>query len=75
MDGAGNVFSDARLLEAILQGKSQPLKEGVDTLLGDIARWHGAEKPQDDVSILAVELTVASRVRDVSVESVELASS
>ena len=71
MDVAGNAFSNARLLEAILQGRSEPLKEGVDTLLGNIARWQGDEKPQDDISILAVELSVTSRLRDVCVESVE----
>ncbi len=75
MDVAGNPFSDARLLETILHGRPKPLKEGVDALLGNIARWHGAEKPQDDISILAVELTVASRLSDVGVNSVEMASS
>ena len=71
MDAAGNTFSDVRLLEAILQGRSEPLKEGIDALLGNIARWHGAAKPQDDISILAVELTVISGLRDDGVESVE----
>ena len=26
-----------------------------DTLMGEIARWHGSERPQDDISILVVE--------------------
>src|SRR6202040_1271081 len=55
MDPAGKRFGDARLLEAIAQGRSEPLEEGVATLLREIARWHGSESPQDDISILAVE--------------------
>ena len=56
MDPAGEQFGDARLLEAIGQGRSEPLQESVATLLGEIARWHGSERPQDDISILAVEV-------------------
>ena len=41
MDPAGKQFGDARLLEAIGQGRSEPLQEGVATLLEEIARWHG----------------------------------
>ena len=60
MDPAGKLFGDARLLEAIGRGRSGPLQEGVATLLGEVARWHGSESPQDDISILAVEVSVAS---------------
>jgi len=57
MDHAGERFGDARLLEAISRGRSEPLKEGVAALMEEIARWHGFEKPQDDISILAVEIS------------------
>ena len=57
MDPAGKQFGDARLLEAIGRGRSEPLREGVATLLGEIARWHGAENPQDDISILGAEIS------------------
>ena len=60
MDPAGVHFGDVRLLEAIGQGRSETLQESVATLLGAITRWHGSESPQDDISILAVELSVAS---------------
>jgi sigma-B regulation protein RsbU (phosphoserine phosphatase) len=60
MDPAGNQFGNALLLEAIGQGRSKSLQESVASLLGDIARWHGSERPQDDVSILAVEISVAA---------------
>ena len=56
MDPAGEQFGDARLLEAIGQGRSEPLQESVAALLEQIARWHGPERPQDDISILAVEV-------------------
>ena len=69
MDPAGKQFGDARLLEAISQVRSQPLQEGVATLLGQIAQWHRSERPQDDISILAVEVSVASGLGEPSVES------
>jgi phosphoserine phosphatase RsbU/P len=55
MDPAGSRFGDARLLEAIGRARSEPLRESVATLVRQIARWHGSAKPQDDISILAVE--------------------
>src|SRR5687768_7047578 len=60
MDPAGQQFGNARLLEAIEKGRSEPLQESVATLLGAILRWLGSERPQDDISILAVEVSVAS---------------
>jgi sigma-B regulation protein RsbU (phosphoserine phosphatase) len=60
MDADDEPFGDARLLEAIGQGRSEPLQAGVATLLAETARWHGSEKPQDDISILAVELSAAA---------------
>jgi sigma-B regulation protein RsbU (phosphoserine phosphatase) len=69
MDPAGKQFGDARLLEAIGRGRSEPLQEGVATLLEEIARWHGPQRPQDDISILAVEVSVASGSGEAGVES------
>jgi sigma-B regulation protein RsbU (phosphoserine phosphatase) len=60
MDPAGRQFGDARLLDAIGRGRSELLREAVGILLGDVARWHGSERAQDDVSILAVEVSAAS---------------
>jgi phosphoserine phosphatase RsbU/P len=57
MDPAGRQFGDARLREAIGRGRSEPLQEGIAALLAAIARWHGAERPRDDISILAVEVS------------------
>jgi sigma-B regulation protein RsbU (phosphoserine phosphatase) len=58
MDPAGQQFGDARLLEAIRQGRSESLKESVATLLAEIVRWQGPERPRDDISVLAVEVSV-----------------
>lgn len=58
MNPAGDQFGDARLLDAIVQGRSVPLQENVSTLLGEIKRWHGTGRPHDDLSILAVEVSV-----------------
>lgn len=60
MDPAGNQFGNARLLEAIERGRREPLQMSVAALLKEIARWHGSEDPQDDISILAVEVSVAA---------------
>jgi sigma-B regulation protein RsbU (phosphoserine phosphatase) len=60
MDPDGTQFGDVRLLAAIGRGRSEPLKEGVASLLSGLARWHGPGKFQDDISILAVELSVGN---------------
>jgi sigma-B regulation protein RsbU (phosphoserine phosphatase) len=57
MNPAGDQFGEARLLEAIVRGRSEPLQESVTNLLGEITRWHGTARPHDDISILAVEVT------------------
>jgi sigma-B regulation protein RsbU (phosphoserine phosphatase) len=62
MDTDGKQFGDARLLEAIRQGRSEPLKDSLATLLGAIARWRGPARSEDDISILAVEVSVTSTV-------------
>ena len=64
IDPAGKLFGNARLLEAIERGRAEPLKEGVATFLEEVARWHGSERPQDDISILAVEVAPGATVRD-----------
>lgn len=58
MDPAGQQFGDARLLETIGQRRLEPLQESVARLLTTSSQWHGSECPQDDISILAVELSI-----------------
>ncbi len=69
MDSAGEQFGDARLLEAICHGRSESLKESVATLLGEIVRWQGPERPRDDISILAVEVSAGSGLGEPGAES------
>ena len=59
MDPGGKHFGDARLLETIGQGRSEPLQQSVVTLLGEIGRWHGSKRFQDDISILAAEVCLS----------------
>ena len=69
MDLTGKQFGDARLLEAISRGRSESLQEAVDGLFTEITRWHGSERPQDDISILAVEVSGGSDPDEPDVES------
>ena len=59
MDRASERFCDDWLLEVIGRGRSQPQREGegVTALLGELERWRGTAGAQDDVSILAVEIS------------------
>jgi sigma-B regulation protein RsbU (phosphoserine phosphatase) len=63
MNPGGERFGEARLLEAIDRGRAEPLRVGLPSLLGEIAQWQGGERPQDDISILAVELVAAPNPR------------
>ena len=63
MNPGGERFGDARLQEAISQCRAEPLRVGLASLLGEIGRWQGGERPQDDISILAVELVGAPKPR------------
>ena len=60
MDADCRPFGESQLLHAIDQARSQLLNDGVATLGAAIASWHGSEHPQDDISILAVEVSVAT---------------
>jgi sigma-B regulation protein RsbU (phosphoserine phosphatase) len=59
MNPSGERFGDARLMEAISRGRAEPLQEGIASLLAGIMRWSGSEKPQDDISLVAVEIVPA----------------
>lgn len=60
MDPVGEQFGDARLLQAIGRGRSEPLQDDVSALLGEVERWRGAASAQDDITILAVEVSAAA---------------
>ncbi|MGI9015086.1 MAG: SpoIIE family protein phosphatase [Phycisphaerales bacterium] len=62
MNPDGDQFGEARLLNAIAQGRSVPLQENVANILAEITRWHDPGRLHDDISILAIEVSVASEV-------------
>ncbi len=68
MSPTGAQFGNGRLLNAIGRARSQPLQEGVAALMMEIERWQGTERPHDDLSMLAVEISVASGTGKLGVE-------
>lgn len=60
MNHAGKQFGIGRVLQAIEKGRSGPLQESITQLMNEIAEWHGYEKPQDDISIVASEIMITS---------------
>jgi serine phosphatase RsbU (regulator of sigma subunit) len=71
MDPAGELFGNARLMEAIGQGRSVPLQERVTVVLEELERWRGPASAQDDISIVAVEVLVTPRPGEPSEEKAE----
>ena len=70
LDEAGAQFGDDRLLEAIGRGREVPLSEAVTALLGAIQRWRGTAGAQDDVSILAVEISAVANQAEPALKTV-----
>jgi sigma-B regulation protein RsbU (phosphoserine phosphatase) len=59
MNPEGQRFGDVRLAEAVCRVRAVPLLDGVDALLAEIMRWQKGERPHDDISVLAVEVSAA----------------
>jgi sigma-B regulation protein RsbU (phosphoserine phosphatase) len=53
-------FGNDLLLSNLERERTKPLELGVAALLNEIAKWHGSERSQDDMSILAIEIAAAS---------------
>ena len=49
-------FTMEQMLEIIELGKARPLKDSAALLLSSVKRWCGEAGPQDDVSILGIEI-------------------
>jgi sigma-B regulation protein RsbU (phosphoserine phosphatase) len=60
VNSTGKPFGDTRLQEVLRQGRSESLQDRVTALGAEIARWHGSERPRDDISILAAEMSGAA---------------
>lgn len=63
MNPAGEQFGNARLLASIGQARSETLEASVVFILEEISRWHGSASPQDDISIVAVEVTFGGFIK------------
>jgi len=50
------LFGDERLVKSIAENQQQSLEDSVSNLTMDIEAWAGAAGPDDDVSILAIEV-------------------
>jgi sigma-B regulation protein RsbU (phosphoserine phosphatase) len=61
MNPGGERFGDARLVDSIGQTRIKTLREGMARLLEELSQWQKGEKPQDDISILVVEITTGPR--------------
>jgi sigma-B regulation protein RsbU (phosphoserine phosphatase) len=70
MNPDGERFGEARLLESIVRGRAEPLRVGLASLLAEIARWQAGERPQDDISILAVELAAVPNPRGTGINAI-----
>ncbi|HEX3147554.1 MAG TPA: SpoIIE family protein phosphatase [Gemmataceae bacterium] len=57
MSPAGEPFGDARLLAAVDRGRAAPLAAAVAALRDEVEQWCGGGGPQDDVSIVAAEIS------------------
>jgi sigma-B regulation protein RsbU (phosphoserine phosphatase) len=68
MDPSGQQFGNDRLLAAVRRMRSAPLQQSVDDLAKEIVGWLGSERSQDDLSILAVELSAESLPTERGVE-------
>lgn len=62
MDGRSREFGAERLLDAVVRRRNGALRESVEGLVGEIARWADGSGLRDDVSVLAVEIVSDSEV-------------
>lgn len=69
MDSAGKQFGNQRLMQTICKGRAESLKTSMAILLEEITQWHGSASPQDDISILAIEIMRDSIVTGAAVEN------
>ncbi len=66
----GKQFGVGRLLEAIEKSRSETLQESIARIMNDIAQWHGYERPQDDISIVGSEVSIATGLDESGVHCV-----
>lgn len=57
-DVQGSAFGNQRLLDFVDRSRQHTLQESVSGLLTEVVKWTGQRSPQDDLSILALELSL-----------------
>ena len=58
MNGAGQEFTAARLLEVVARTRERPSQHIVDAIFAAVAEWRGDEPPNDDMTAVAVKITL-----------------
>ena len=53
----GEQFGKERLLRALVESRPMPLNTSLSSLLATVKEWCGAARLEDDISILALEIT------------------
>jgi sigma-B regulation protein RsbU (phosphoserine phosphatase) len=61
LDPDRQIFGNTRLLEAMRQQRFESLSSGISAVLEQISKWQDFQKPQDDISILAVQFSGPSK--------------
>jgi len=59
-DLAQQQFGMERLEDCLIRGAGQPLEELMQSLEKELLRWRGSEEFDDDVSVLALEMSCGS---------------
>ena len=52
----GELFGGTSLIQTLAQSRAASLEESLDILLNRVAAWHGDAAPEDDVSVVAIEI-------------------
>ena len=54
IDGTGQLFSDARLLESLAAGRGRPVVEIVENLMNAVNAFAAGQPQEDDITVLAL---------------------
>jgi serine phosphatase RsbU (regulator of sigma subunit) len=57
MNGVGQEFTAARLLDVVRAGRDLPPARMVDAIFAAVAEWRGDTPPNDDMTAVAVRIT------------------
>jgi sigma-B regulation protein RsbU (phosphoserine phosphatase) len=55
-NAAGELFDRSRLIDTLRQTHSASLEDSLDTLLNEVGSWCGEAGPEDDISVVGIEI-------------------